>query len=212
MTAATTATTAEQKRHPFLHTFLQERLPELGLDIDTYGPYVWGGDGDDNEVVDISSLQKDPEELEGVVELLQASSESHSDDEQVWKELLQNIQREIGKDIAHHQALQEASIKAKKEKMEQGLEKAKLEQQISEKEEKPAKPSQNSAVDDETKRLLMQRYGYDEPDAESGEAAAPSTATTNKQAAQEQHMAAAKDARSKQKTSKKEEQQKTKES
>ena len=55
-----------EEEYPNLSKFLQEALPSLGLDNDTYCPYVLGtteGGGEDSE-----------EELEQVVQLLQASA------------------------------------------------------------------------------------------------------------------------------------------
>jgi hypothetical protein len=48
-TTTTTTRTAAQRRHPNLYTFLLERLPQLGLDVDTYGPYIWGVEDNDHD-------------------------------------------------------------------------------------------------------------------------------------------------------------------
>jgi hypothetical protein len=201
-----------RQRHPNLYPFLQTRLPELGLDVDTYGPYVWGGDTDDDVVEDAAtSLTKDPEELQGVIDLLQASSETHSDDEEVWKGLFQSIQNEIQKDIQHHEALHAQAVEEKKSKMEQQLAAAKKQQPVAQ--DIPKKTAQQ-AMDEETKRRLMQQYGYEEPpsDADVDDTTPPGMGTSaNRQVAAEANLEHAKALRAKKTTTKKEEQQKTKE-
>mmetsp|Transcript_5749 Transcript_5749/g.11749 ORF Transcript_5749/g.11749 Transcript_5749/m.11749 type:complete len:96 (-) Transcript_5749:774-1061(-) len=65
----------------YLHSFLSQKLPELGLDAETYAPYVTGNDGDDDD------------DLDELIELLRASSESHGDDDDAWKEFRDDIVR-----------------------------------------------------------------------------------------------------------------------
>ena len=76
--------------HHFLADYLEGRLPELGLDYDTYGSYVMGLVPEDDEEVGGGA---DEEEWESILELLQASSESHGDDEQVWLDLKGEIRK-----------------------------------------------------------------------------------------------------------------------
>ncbi|EJK54320.1 hypothetical protein THAOC_26064, partial [Thalassiosira oceanica] len=54
-----------------LDRYLETALPALGLDAETYGPYLTGSDEGDVE-------------LDDIIELFQASSESHSDDDEAW--------------------------------------------------------------------------------------------------------------------------------
>ncbi len=65
----------------YLDSFLSQKLPELGLDAETYAPYVTGNDGDDDD------------DLNELIELLRASSESHGDDDDAWKEFRDEISR-----------------------------------------------------------------------------------------------------------------------
>ena len=60
----------EEEQH-YLEAFLAESLPKLGLDQETYGPYITGTDEEDDD-------------LDDIIELLRASSESHSDDDESW--------------------------------------------------------------------------------------------------------------------------------
>ena len=72
-----------KEEHPNLYELLVERLPALGLDGDTYGPYVLGTtEGDEDEVTE-------------VVQLLQASSESHGDQEDVLEDLQKDIMQKM---------------------------------------------------------------------------------------------------------------------
>jgi len=72
----------------YLFEYLSTTLPTLGLDPETYGPYVTGLFPLDDDDVDDDNNE---EELNGMVELLQSSSETHSDDEEVWGTLTNEI-------------------------------------------------------------------------------------------------------------------------
>ena len=66
----------------YLTAYLTKALPDRGLDYETYGPYVTGfADNDDD----------DETSLDDLIELLQASSETHGDDEASWS----NFRNEI---------------------------------------------------------------------------------------------------------------------
>ena len=59
----------------YLTPYLSKALPDRGLDYETYGPYVTGfADNDDDDETSFDDL----------IELLQASSETHGDDEASW--------------------------------------------------------------------------------------------------------------------------------
>mmetsp|Transcript_3370 Transcript_3370/g.4878 ORF Transcript_3370/g.4878 Transcript_3370/m.4878 type:complete len:83 (-) Transcript_3370:818-1066(-) len=75
----------------FLSEFLESRLPELGLDFETYGPYVMGVVGSDGED------DQDEGSLDDILELLKASSETRSDDDDAWDNLKKEIQLQIKK-------------------------------------------------------------------------------------------------------------------
>ena len=57
----------------YLTSYMTKILPELGLDYDTYGPYVTGFANNEEE---------DESSLDDLIELLQASSETQGDDEE----------------------------------------------------------------------------------------------------------------------------------
>jgi hypothetical protein len=80
----------DSDEHHYLDSFLQERLPALGLDYETYGSYVRGlvdeDDGDTN-----ADVESDNTTWDEIMDLLQASSETHCDDSEVWISLKQEI-------------------------------------------------------------------------------------------------------------------------
>eukprot|EP00339_Tiarina_fusa_P024084 CAMPEP_0117047900 /NCGR_PEP_ID=MMETSP0472-20121206/33087_1 /TAXON_ID=693140 ORGANISM="Tiarina fusus, Strain LIS" /NCGR_SAMPLE_ID=MMETSP0472 /ASSEMBLY_ACC=CAM_ASM_000603 /LENGTH=157 /DNA_ID=CAMNT_0004760745 /DNA_START=179 /DNA_END=648 /DNA_ORIENTATION=- len=142
-------------QNPNLVTLLTDRLPSLGLDYETYGPYVWG-------VVD----NTDEDELSEVMQLLQASSEDYADDEDKWTELTKDIQGAMKQDKEFRQAKDREKIDAERMKMEEQLAKAKLEKASLPPPD--AKSQKSSTVDDATKKALMQRYAYEEDSEEGG--------------------------------------------
>jgi predicted patatin/cPLA2 family phospholipase len=64
--------------------YLNETLPTLSLDPETYLPYITGC---------LDTFQDEDDEFDEIIALLQASSESHSDDEQIWPKLKEEILR-----------------------------------------------------------------------------------------------------------------------
>lgn len=214
----------ENSRRPNLHRLLQERLPQLGLDADMYGPYVWG-DEDETDLDD----DRDGDELsEIVLGVLQASSETHADDDDVWTELIEHIQNANKLDSQLRRDEREKHLLETKTKMEEDLARAKLEEATVIADDQ--KKNKSSQVDDEQKRILMQRYGYDVPDEDedqgigfganssgasqktSSAAAAGATApTNNRDVAKAAYQEKSKELRGAQKTTKAEERKKTKE-
>jgi len=74
----------ESSEH-YLTAFLRDTLPTLGLDSDTYIPYIVGYiDTED-------AVEENEEALEEVIQLLRASSETHSDLDQPWTDLKNDI-------------------------------------------------------------------------------------------------------------------------
>ena len=64
----------------YLDSYLAEILPSLGLDAETYAPYVTADNDDD-----------DDHNFDDIIELLKASSETHSDDDDAWA----NFRKEV---------------------------------------------------------------------------------------------------------------------
>ena len=209
----------QDTRRPNLHKLLEERLPALGLDAEMYGPYVWGDDEDSD------GDDKDDDELrEVVVGVLQASSETHAEDDAVWEELIQGIQAANLQDSQLRKEQREKHLQETKTKMEEDLARAKKEEAEKQPTEEKKKSSQ---VDDEQKRILMQRYGYDEPAEDEGDgsgfgansssaskkpaASGGSGVVSNKDAAKAAYLEKSRELRGAQKTTKAEERKKTKE-
>ena len=187
-----------------LTDFLNQRLPALGLDADTYAPYL---------LPLLSEQQQDEEEWESVMELLQASSESHSDDNDAFQALRTDIEHAW-------QQHQEGMIKVKHQKdrqrhadMEQKLaeeHRVAAAEALAEVERKKAQSTTVAApVDDAAKRALLSRFGYEdnEEDNAQGEDAAP--VLNNRQVAEQTKQEEQQALRGQSVQTKKEEQQKT---
>ena len=63
----------------YLDSYLAEILPALGLDAETYAPYVTADNDDDDDNFD------------DIIGLLKASSETHSEDDDAWE----NFRKEV---------------------------------------------------------------------------------------------------------------------
>jgi hypothetical protein len=68
----------------YLDDWLSETLPRLGLDAETYGPYVTGYANEDEDTED---------GMDDLIELLRASSETHGDDDSSWQEFRSEMLR-----------------------------------------------------------------------------------------------------------------------
>jgi hypothetical protein len=201
---------------PHLTAFLKERLVELGLDYDTYGPYVLGievGNDDDDEA---------KEEISQVCQLLQASSESetHADDDEVWVELGRQILEKIKMDNQDKLALEQARIQLEKQNLQDQLAQAKQEKKLDKPEASAAASDSNSnsgsrsSMDDAAKKAMLQRFAYEQDEdqqqqQQKGEE--DGGVVTNKQVAQQANLAKSQELKSRKVTTKKEEQAKTKE-
>jgi hypothetical protein len=186
----------------YLQPFLQDRLPQLGLDPDTYSDYVMG-------LVD----SEDEEEWDSVLELLQASSETHFDNDNVWKQLeadLRQMQAEHSEKVQQEQeSLKQERLRQEQERLKQEIElaeEAKRRQEAAEKDE--------SNIDD-AKRALVERYAYDDSELydENGNLVVSDTneeqVLTNQEVAQQAMAERSQELKQKNPSSKKEEQQKT---
>jgi hypothetical protein len=185
-----------------LEPFLTKRLTDLGLDYETYGPYV---------LPLLTEVEEaDEDDWEGVMQLLQASSESHCDDDQAWKDLRVDIDATWKK---HRDAVIESEqqeLGHKNQEMKENLEKDRqkaAEAAILEEEKKKAKPAETSnKVVDEAKRAMIARYAFEEDDENEEEEDAPET---NKQVAARASKEKSAEEKSKHVVTKREEQQKT---
>jgi len=196
----------------FLSQFLEEKLPTLGLDSETYGPYIVG-----LLPFDENPDGADEDEWESVMELLQASSESHSDDEEAWKALKVEVTERYSQFLE-----QEAKRKADEEEIrrQEALKPPKptpTQENISD--DRAAK-KKSSALDDATKKAVLEQYAYvmDENEVEGPAKGGDDTPTAvvagvnpNKEAAKQSMAESANERKEQKGATKKEEQKKTKE-
>ena len=104
----------------FLSPYLSRRLPELGLDYETYGSYCLGAVGSEEE-------DSSCEELDGIIDLLRSSSETHSDDVEAWADLRAEIIRRTGEWHVAIDVRKRAEAQGAKEAEEEKLRHAKVE-------------------------------------------------------------------------------------
>jgi hypothetical protein len=192
----------------FLASFLEEKLPALGLDAETYGPYLLGllpmeeaallDDGGRTEGAD-------DDEWHGVLELLQASSESHSDDMEAWQALKRDL-------LKRYQELLADARERKAEADARLLGAAKLVvASISDTKKEDKSEKKSSAIDEEAKRVMIARYAYEgDEDSEEEEGGDSGNVNANKQAAKQATIEGTKDVRKQNVQTKKDEQQKSK--
>jgi hypothetical protein len=188
----------------YLESFLSVQLPKLGLDYDTYGPYVVGvfhrNEGD---------ALLDEEELDGVLELLRASSDDNHDDV-AWEQLKRDV---IAKHEDYTREFQKVQEKQRQEA--QLREQERLRHDIEIARTMPVEKKKHvltAIMDEEQKRALVERFAYEElQEEEEGEA---DKLVSNKHVAHEANATkTTKESRSAQKTkttTKREEQAATK--
>jgi hypothetical protein len=188
---------SEDEDKHVLAPFLTSRLPQLGLDYETYGPYV---------LPLLTDEEVDEDEWESVVELLQASSESHGDDEQAWKDLRVQIEEAWRN---HKLALDEQEAEFKQNQATRLQEEIEREREIAveaalmekDRKEKPAVVEQDAA-----RKALVARFAYDIPDEDDAD---NEGVLSNKEVAAQAKLEQAQGLRQQKVTTKREEQQKT---
>jgi len=114
----------------FLSPYLSRRLPELGLDYETYGPYCLGAVGSESSSSDGGGgggRDDDYEELDGITDLLRSSSETHSDDAEAWADLRAEIIRRTGEWRRAAEVRKREETQKAKEAEEEKLRHAKVE-------------------------------------------------------------------------------------
>ena len=207
-----------------MDSFLQERLPALGLDYETYGSYVRGlvEEDEDTSTNCNNALDESDDTWDEILELLQASSETHSDDSEVWIRLKQEIQ---SKRMQHTLERQQREQRQKQERwaeeherLAQDIALAKQKAHEEELEQQQQGMMKKSKELDDTKRMLVARYAYDESEmydkdgnliAATGESD-EAVMVSNKDAAAMASQEKLRQMKSQKTVSKKEEQQKTK--
>ena len=182
--------------HHALTDFLNDRLPQLGLDAETYAPYL---------LPLLTEESQDEDEWTSVLELLQASSETHSDDEDAWQTLRRDIQAAWSAHVAAMAEQEKAASAARAADLATQLAKERQEMEQAQQKIQTAAAASRT-TDDAAKRALVARYAFENDDADAQEEAAP---LTNKQVAAQTALEQAQALRGQSVQTKKEEQQKT---
>ena len=181
----------------YLDRYLEKALPALGLDAETYGPYLTGSD--EGEI-----------ELDDIIDLFQASSESHSDDEEAWTKFKHDIigRRQEFLSAENERREQEASDIQKKKAEELQKEIDASQQNAVELEARKAASLETAKLENmpAEKAALMAKFGYED----DGQETETQKVSTNKEHAMAVNLANAQKARNLSKTTKLEEQKKTK--
>ncbi|KAL3775907.1 hypothetical protein ACHAWO_012554 [Cyclotella atomus] len=177
----------------YLDEYLSEILPKLGLDAETYGPYVTGFANDDDDT---------DEGMDDLIELLRASSESHGDDDALWQDFRNEILRRRkefldGEDTIKEQRAaqlqQEQSTSLQKEI--ELAQKNQLELAARKQHELESKKVENMSAD---RIALMAKFGYEnDEDSDNAEEEEDDKPKTNREVAAEQnHLKNSRDLRS----------------
>ena len=149
-----------------LAPFLEETLPALGLDCETYGSYIL-------PLLTDTEAEADPEEWDSVMGLLQASSETHADDDEAWKDLRHEIQ--VAWQRHRDQIQQEEQRRHERREREVAEQLEREVQEIAEQvkggkvEIAAAAAAHTTTGADERdaankRRALLNRFGYEDPD------------------------------------------------
>ena len=155
---------SDEENH-FLSEYLSIRLPELGLDYETYGPYCFGAVSSD--VGDASSdEEEDYEEIDGIIDLLRSSSESHCDDDAAWSDLRTEIIRLTVESRNNADAKKHEEILRAKEAEEEKIRKAKAEAEEYEKllEQKAHEKDGQDEEKVKAREALLNRFAYEKED------------------------------------------------
>jgi hypothetical protein len=144
----------------YLESFLSVQLPKLGLDYDTYGPYVVGVFNGES-----STDALDENELDQVLELLRASSDEESCSDEVWDQLKRDI---IEKHEEYTRELQKVQEKQRQEAHLREQERLRHDIEIA----KMPVEKKKQEMDEQQKRALVERFAYYEelPEEEESEA------------------------------------------
>ncbi|GKY94526.1 hypothetical protein MPSEU_000418300 [Mayamaea pseudoterrestris] len=147
--------TNEQSISASLEAFVADRLSALGLDAETYAPYLLP--------VVLHKEDDVEDEWEGVLELLQASSETHSDDENCWKQLRIDVTLEHER-LAEQEEGRREQQRLEREKVEEN--RLQLLQAETLAKQSATEPNGNKKDPelDAAKKALLARFAYEDSD------------------------------------------------
>jgi hypothetical protein len=176
-----TMNTKELEEHPLLPLLLNERLPTLGLDVETYGPYIVALFPVTAVRATTTLMNKDNENVNGdllldgwddIQELLQASSEIQelNDDESKWIQLKNDLISTWRIYIKEQQEQQQLKLLEREQNLQKTLEQERL-IAIENAATTEAANKLNDTVgtngtssDGAAKRALLNRFGYEDDD------------------------------------------------
>mmetsp|Transcript_22089 Transcript_22089/g.48033 ORF Transcript_22089/g.48033 Transcript_22089/m.48033 type:complete len:225 (+) Transcript_22089:84-758(+) len=150
----------------YLDSYLSELLPAIGLDAETYAPYVTGYADDDDD--------DNGESLDELIELLRASSESHEEDDATWESLRKEITQRRLDHISGESVRKELEALELQATMSANLQKeiALAQKNAVEMEARKQKELEDNKPENmsEEKIALMSKFGYEDgnDNAEAG--------------------------------------------
>jgi hypothetical protein len=207
--------------HPLLSLLLNERLPTLGLDVDTYGPYIVAlfplaslnsttattmcSDDDDENMKELN------EGWDEIVELLQASSDiEDSLDETAWIQLKHDLTLTWRSYLQQQRERQQLLLVERELSLQKTLEgERELALLNAMKLNETTETNTDRAIDDAAKRALLNRFAYEDSSDVDGSEGKTEESNGASDAATDQHHSH-KGKNTVPVTTKREEQQKTK--
>uniref|UniRef100_A0A7S2KZ20 Coiled-coil domain-containing protein 43 n=1 Tax=Leptocylindrus danicus TaxID=163516 RepID=A0A7S2KZ20_9STRA len=150
---------ADDDGEHYLTAFLQTFFSTHGLDYEAYGPYVTG-----TITTDLTTREEVDEQLNDLIELLQASSETHEDDDDAW-----NVEFRNGVLDLHSQKQQLilSAVENNNDSNNGGtavVDLVKMAEEIAISETSKQKSNNNSEEADLAKKMLLERYAFEESD------------------------------------------------
>ena len=166
----------------YLNDFLEQRLPAIGLDFETYGPYITGGLLFPNELDESSEFSPEQEEeLTNVLDLLLASSETHSDDVDLFHNSLRSELLERREQHRKHTIEIQGQEREQAKVIMEERRRLEIEEAVMQRQEEQAGANKKGAVISEEQRQatlnLVQRFGYEEVSDDEDDKATGSTTT-----------------------------------
>ena len=178
------------KHHHYLSPYLEHFLPSMGLDRETYAPYVIGlyvvDDNDDNNNNNNDNEEEETEALNEIIDLLQSSSdpppttktnvnENSNDDDDNEEELWNNFRIKIQSLTMDHRLIKsrkrEEFLQKEKDRIEDEARTMRMQIDLAneEREKNDGELPKNDDDDDEgaderalRKKALIERFMYDE--------------------------------------------------
>lgn len=141
-----------------LENYVAARLADLGLDAETYAPYVLPA------VRNEGTEEETREEWETVLQLLQASSETHADEDECWQQFRRDVQEEYRKLTAQEEEERRRREAEEQVRREQEQEQLRMDLQESRQAVENHETSAGKPQLDAAKQALLARFAYEDSD------------------------------------------------